>query len=65
MCLALSGTDLPDEHRHQHLLALEGPELAQRSVSIRFYVTLPYVCGSQENWTDAFVVPRRANTQFQ
>jgi hypothetical protein len=30
-------------NRRQHLLALEGPELAQRSVFIRFYVTLPNV----------------------
>jgi hypothetical protein len=36
-------------NRHQHLLALEGPELAQGSVSIRFYVTLPYVAVAKKS----------------
>jgi len=36
-------------NRRQHLLALEGPELAQRSVSIRFYVTLPNVAVAKKS----------------
>ena len=36
-------------NRRLHLLALEGPELVQRSVSIRFYVTLPNVAVTKKS----------------